>query len=103
MYKLIFYVPVSNLTVVKDSVFSTGAGSIGSYSNCSWEVRGTGQFKPLTGSNPHLGKIDEIELVDEYRVEILCTGENIEDAVRALKLAHPYEEPAYEVYEVLNF
>ena len=102
MYKLVFYVPINDAENVKKSVFLTGAGQIGNYSNCAWETEGFGQFKPLSGSNPTIGKLDCVEKVPELRVEILCESKNIKEAIKALKDSHPYEEPAYEVFAVLN-
>ena len=102
MYKLVFYVPVRDADSVKNSIFLTGAGQIGNYSNCSWETEGIGQFKPLSGSNPSIGSQNELERVAELRVEILCEVHNIKSAIKALKSSHPYEEPAYEVLAVLN-
>ena len=102
MFKLIFYVPHRNAEAVKQAVFSTGAGQIGYYGHCSWETEGTGQFRPLAGANPTLGTQDKLEKVRELRVEVLCEEENIRQAIMAMKEAHPYEEPAYEVYEVMN-
>jgi hypothetical protein len=100
---MVFYVPVKMSEKVKNAVFETGAGALGNYSHCSFEVRGTGQFKPLKGSNPTIGEQDKIELVEELRVEILCDSNNIQSAVNALKEAHPYEEPAYEIYKIEQF
>ena len=102
MYKLIFFVPINSATVVKDAIFSTGAGSLGNYSHCSFESKGVGQFKPLAGSSPSIGSIDEIERVDELKIEILCSENNIKEAIQSLKISHPYEEVAYEVYKVLQ-
>ncbi len=102
MYKLIFFVPINSATDVKDAIFSTGAGSLGNYSHCSFESKGVGQFKPLAGSSPSIGSIDEIERVDELKIEILCSENNIKEAIQSLKISHPYEEVAYEVYKVLQ-
>jgi hypothetical protein len=102
VYKLIFYVPGSSAESVKNSIFLTGAGAIGNYSNCSWETEGIGQFMPLVGSTPVIGSQGLVERVAELRVEILCTEETVKPAIKALKSAHPYEEPAYEVVSVLN-
>ncbi len=102
MYKLVFYVPKNDAEKVKIAIFATGAGSIGHYENCSWETLGMGQFKPLAGSNPTIGLKNKLEKVEELRVEILCTEQNVNAAVNALKKAHPYEEPAYEVLSIYN-
>lgn len=102
MYKLIFYVPKQQAEPVKTAIFATGAGQIGHYSHCSWETEGVGQFKPLTGANPSLGEVGELEKVSELRVEILCLEANIRAAISAMKQSHPYEEVAYEVVSIEN-
>jgi hypothetical protein len=102
MYKLVFYVPKKSAEKVKTNIFLTGAGQVGNYSDCSWETEGTGQFKPLKGSKPTIGSIDNLERVSELRIEILCLESNINAAVVALKQAHPYEEAAYEVISIQN-
>lgn len=103
MLKLIFYIPKDESEKVKEAIFATGAGGIGNYSHCAWETLGMGQFRPLNGANPTLGQVGELEKVEELRVEILCSKENIEAAVLAMKAAHPYEEPAYEVVSLENY
>ncbi len=101
-YKLVFFVPEGSVEEVKKAIFATGAGSLGNYAQCSWQTLGMGQFLPLDGANPTIGNVDVVEQVSEWRVEILCTAENIKDAIEALKKSHPYEEPAFEVYALTN-
>lgn len=103
MYKLGFYVPASHLEQVKQAVFATGAGRIGTYDCCCWQVPGQGQFRPLDGSKPWIGRQGSVETVDEYRVELVCVEELIKAAVAAMRLAHPYEEPAYDVVKLERF
>ncbi|MGS2724505.1 NGG1p interacting factor NIF3 [Porticoccus sp. GXU_MW_L64] len=100
MYKLAFFVPESHLDSVKQAVFATGAGRIGDYDSCCWQVLGQGQFRPLKGSAPFLGQQGQVETVEEYRVEMVCDNKLIAGAVKALIEAHPYEEPAYDVWEL---
>ena len=100
MYKLVFYVPLSHLDVTKQAVFNTGAGQIGQYDHCCWQVLGEGQFRPLKGSSPFLGETGKLEVVEEYRVELVCSDGLIQDVVQALKKSHPYEEPAYDVWQL---
>ncbi len=90
MYKLVFFVPESHLESVKQAIFSVGAGRIGNYDACAWQTLGQGQFRPLQGSRPFLGRLDEIERVAEYRVELVCEDTLIKAAVEALWAAHPY-------------
>ncbi len=101
-YKLIFFVPENAVKEVKQAIFATGAGSLGNYAQCSWQTLGVGQFLPLDGANPTIGEVDTVERVSEWRVEILCSTETIKEAVTALKTAHPYEEPAFEVYALAD-
>lgn len=101
-YKLIFYIPIKDAERVKESIFSTGAGRLGNYSHCSWQTQGMGQFRALVGANPSIGEIGKLVTVAEFRIEILCTEHNIQAAIAALISSHPYEEPAYEVLNILN-
>lgn len=100
MYKLVFFVPKSHLDAVKQAVFDSGAGQIGRYDQCCWQVLGEGQFRPLVGSMPFIGEENKVEQEPEYRVELVCRDELIQKAVRALVKAHPYEEPAYDVWRL---
>ncbi len=100
MYMLAFYVPETHLEVVKNAVFAVGAGSIGEYQHCAWQTLGKGQFMPLPGSNAFIGTVGALETIAEYKVEIVCTREQVEDAVNALIQAHPYETPAYHVLKL---
>ena len=101
MVKLNFFVPESHLDTVKTALFAAGAGKIGNYDSCCWQTKGTGQFRPLEGSDPFIGskggKNSEIEQVVEYKVELVCEDALIRDVITALKASHPYEEPAYDV------
>lgn len=103
MYQLSFYVPVAHVDSVKQAVFDAGGGRIGNYDSCCWQVAGQGQFRPLPGSNPSVGGVGQLELVDEYKVEMVCDDAAIAAAVAALKKAHPYEEPAYQVLKLESF
>ena len=102
MYKLTVFIPDNALEQVKSALFAAGAGTIGNYEHCCWQVQGTGQFRPLAGSNPHIGAHDRLEKVDEWRVEMVVATANIVKVIEALKQAHPYETPAYDVVEVLD-
>ncbi|MFO7704606.1 MAG: YqfO family protein [Halopseudomonas sp.] len=103
MYKLCFYVPESHLEAVKQAIFATGAGCIGDYDQCCWQIKGQGQFRPLAGSQPFIGGLGVLETVDEYRVEMVCADERISAAVAALRGTHPYEEPAFDCWLLADF
>jgi len=102
MLKLTFFVPEDHAEHVKQAVFDAGAGRIGDYEHCAWQCLGTGQFRPMQGANPFLGKVGDLETAQELRVEMVCEDKYIEAVIKALKAAHPFEEPAYDVIQVLN-
>lgn len=100
MYKLAFFVPPSHVEQVKNALFAAGAGRIGAYDCCSWQVLGHGQFRPLDGSQPFIGQAGKVEQVQEWKVELVVSDELIRQAVAALKGSHPYEVPAYDVWKL---
>ena len=102
MIKLVFFVPAIEKEFVKTALFKAGAGRIGEYDCCSFEIKGTGQFRPLKGSKPHLGSLNQLERVEEYRVEMILEENVFETVKTALLSAHPYETPAYEFYSILK-
>lgn len=101
MLSIVFYVPESDLEKVKDAMFAAGAGRIGHYDKCCWQVKGAGQFRPLAGANPTLGSVGSVERVDEWKVEMVCDESLVGEVVAALHAAHPYETPAYHVLKTL--
>lgn len=103
MYKLTVFIPTEALDKVKAVLFAAGAGTIGNYEQCCWQVQGAGQFMPLAGSTPHIGSQHSLETVSEWRVEMVVAEEAIKTVIDALKRAHPYETPAYDVIKVLDF
>jgi hypothetical protein len=100
--KLVWFVPEDALDATRDAVFEAGGGRIGDYERCSWYTAGTGTFFGGEGTTPALGESGRDELVAELRVETVVPEERIRDAIVALRLAHPYEEPAYDVYPLLD-
>lgn len=103
MYKLIYFVPTEAKEKTKEALFSLGAGKFNNYESCSFETLGKGQFKPIDGANPHLGSLNTLEIVEEYKVEMICTDALIKQAIQTLKETHPYEEVAFEVYKLEEF
>ena len=100
--KLVWFVPEDALDVTRDAVFGAGAGRIGHYERCSWYAAGTGTFFGAEGTNPTIGQREREEHVAELRVETVVSADRLEDVVAALRAAHPYEEPAYDVYPLLD-
>ncbi|WP_192036290.1 NGG1p interacting factor NIF3 [Halomonas sp. YLGW01] len=103
MYKLAFFVPAEHAETVKEAVFASGAGRIGDYEACCFQTPGIGQFRPLDGADPHIGRVGELERVEELKIELVCEDARIRDAVAALRAAHPYEEPAFEAWRLETF
>ncbi len=102
MYKLYYYVPVEAKEKTKQALFDMGVGKFENYENCSWETLGYGQFKPVANANPAIGELDKLEVLEEYKIEMICSDELIHQAVKTLKEVHPYEEVAYEVFKMEN-
>lgn len=104
MLKLIYYVPESHLESTKLAIFQAGAGAggIGNYEHCAWQVLGTGQFKPVKGANPFIGELDSLEQVPEWRVETIVSEDKASAVAKALKASHPYEEPAFEFIQMVD-
>ena len=100
MYKLGVYIPSTHLDAVKEALFASGAGRYQHYDKCCWQTLGTGEFRPLAGSHPYIGKQNEVESVPEYYVEMLCGEEHLPAIREALLKAHPYEEPAYHFFRI---
>ena len=100
MYKLCFFVPDTHVDAVKQSVFASGAGRIGNYEACCWQVLGQGQFRPLPGSQPFIGETGVVQQVAEWKVEMVVADELIHAVVKALKSSHPYQTPAFEVWRL---
>jgi hypothetical protein len=100
--KLVWFVPEEALEATRDAVFAAGGGRIGEYERCSWYATGTGTFFGSQGTSPALGESGREERVAELRVETVVPEGRIRDAIVALRLAHPYEEPAYDVYHLID-
>ena len=101
-YKLVWFVPEEALDATRSAVFEAGVGRIGDYTRCSWYTAGTGTFFGGDATDPAVGERGVEERVPELRVETVVPEGRIRDAIVALKLAHPYEEPAYDVYPLLD-
>jgi hypothetical protein len=100
--KLVWFVPADALDATREAVFEAGGGRIGDYTRCSWYTAGTGTFLGGEGTEPALGERGREEHVPEVRVETVVPEGRIRDVIVALRLAHPYEEPAYDVYSLLD-
>jgi len=99
-HKLVWFVPEEALDATRDAVFAAGAGRIGAYERCSWYTMGTGTFLGGEGTAPTIGEVGREERTPELRVETVVPGDRVEAVVAALRSAHPYEEVAYDLYQL---
>jgi len=97
--KLVVFVPHEALDRVRDAVFAAGAGRIGEYERCSWYTDGTGTFLGGETTDPAVGERGVEERVPEVRLETVFPSDRHDEVIAALRAAHPYEEPAYDIYE----
>ncbi len=102
LVKLVALVPKEFKENVLQSLANVGAGEIGNYSDCSYASEGKGRFKPNTSANPFIGKANEIEEVEETKVEVLVEKAKLSKVLSALKEAHPYEEMVYDIIPITN-
>ena len=100
--KLVVFVPPVALDAVRSALFDAGAGRIGDYERCSWYAEGTGTFLGGESTDPAVGEPGVEERVPELRLETVFPAERHDDVVAALRAAHPYEEPAFDVYELVS-
>lgn len=96
--KWVIFAPVESAEAVRAAVFAAGAGQIGDYSCCSWGVTGTGQFLPQDGASPAIGEVGTVERVPEDRIEVIAPAGIRPRVLAAMRAAHPYEEPAFDVF-----
>jgi dinuclear metal center YbgI/SA1388 family protein len=98
--KWVIFVPAENTEVLREALFAAGAGRIGDYSHCSWSITGTGQFLPGTGASPAIGTVGAVQRVKEDRVEVIAPASLRARVLAAMRAAHPYEEPAFDVFSL---
>jgi dinuclear metal center YbgI/SA1388 family protein len=101
-HKLVVFVPNQNVEKVAEAIHNAGGGVIGEYSNCGFRINGMGTFKGSVNSNPSVGKKNKLEKVDETRLEVLVSKNNLSKVISSMTIAHPYEEIAYDVYPLKN-
>jgi dinuclear metal center YbgI/SA1388 family protein len=98
--KLVVFVPHAHVDAVAEAVFAAGAGRIGNYTHCSFRLAGEGTFFGTEATNPAVGKRGRLERVEEIRLESVVSAGRLSDVLQALRNAHPYEEPAFDIYPV---
>ena len=99
--KIVVFVPVEAADKLRKAIGKVGAGKIGNYEFASFSSRGVGRFRPLEGAHPAIGEVGKLEEVEEERIEVVCEKENLEKVLEAIKINHPCEEPATDIYPLL--
>ncbi|AXI09475.1 Nif3-like dinuclear metal center hexameric protein [Oceanobacillus zhaokaii] len=102
LYKIAVYVPTTHVDQVRSAMSENGAGHIGNYSHCTFQTNGQGTFKPLEGAAPYIGAENELEFVDEIKIETIVKEERITKVINGIIGAHPYEEVAYDIFPLKN-
>lgn len=100
--KLVAFVPAEDADTVRQAVTAAGAGAIGAYDSCTFSTGGEGRFRPLDGAEPAIGRVGDLEVVQEVRVESVYPRPLRREVVEALRTAHPYEEPAFDILELAD-
>ncbi len=98
--KIVVFAPRDSAEAVREALAAAGAGALGDYDSCTFSSPGEGRFRPLAGANPAIGEVGTLETVEEVRIEAVCPRELRGRALQAIREAHPYEEPAYDVVEL---
>ena len=100
--KLVVFVPKQHQDKVLTALFESGAGRIGNYDCCAFKSTGMGTFRPLKGAKPFLGKSDELNEVEENRIETIVIKKDLSKIIESLERSHPYETPAYDIYPLVT-
>lgn len=100
--KLIIGVPVDSADKIRRVLGENGAGNIGNYTFCSFSFKGIGRFLPMKGAAPAVGKIGQLEEVAEEQIQTICCRKDLKKIIKAVREAHPYEEPPIEFWPLMN-
>ena len=100
--KIVVTVPEDNLVEVRTAICDTGAGIIGNYTFCSTTTKSKGTFKPNDDANPYIGEKNQLEFVNEDKLEVVCDVNNVKKVISKLREVHPYEEPAIDIIPLLD-
>lgn len=102
LFKIAVFVPVTHAEAVLDGLTNAGAGHIGNYSHCAFQMRGHGTFKPMEGTQPFIGSQDQLAKVDEVKIETIVPHNILPKTINEMIKSHPYEEVAYDIYPLKN-
>ena len=99
-HKIVVYVPLTHADALREVIGKAGAGRLGKYRHCSFSMRGVGRFQPGAGAQPAIGRVGQMEEVEEERIEVTCDSALVRDVIAAIVGAHPYEEPALDLWRL---
>ncbi|HHV45432.1 MAG TPA: Nif3-like dinuclear metal center hexameric protein [Tissierellia bacterium] len=102
LFKLVVFVPKSHADIIRNVLGEEGAGFIGNYSHCTFNIEGIGTFMPHEGTSPFIGEANKLEKVEEIRIETIVKKKDLNRIVKRMISAHPYEEVAYDIYPLFN-
>ena len=97
-HKIVVFVPVTHAQGVREAIGQAGGGRLGHYSDCTFSVRGIGRFRPGQGAHPAIGRVGQLEQVEEERIEFMCDSAQVSEIIAAIVRVHPYEEPAIDLW-----
>lgn len=100
--KIIVTIPLENVDEVRNAICEIGAGIIGNYTHCSMVTKCQGTFKPNEEANPYIGKNNELEFVEEEKLEVVCDLHIVKPVLKRLREVHPYEEPAIDIIPLID-
>lgn len=100
--KIIVTIPVENTDEVRKAIWNEGAGVIGNYTHCSMSTKCIGTFKPTDKANPYIGEINNLEFVEEEKLEVICDVSLVKNVISKLREVHPYEEPAIDIIPLID-
>lgn len=100
--KIIVTIPVKNVEEVRNAICGVGAGIIGNYTDCSMSTKCIGTFRPTNEANPYIGKNNNLEFVEEEKLEVVCNINLVKKVITKFREVHPYEEPAIDIIPLLD-
>ncbi len=100
--KIVTFISAATAGAVRQTLGEAGAGKIGNYHFCSYSISGYGRFLPVDGASPVSGKVGELSVEPEERIEVICDRADAKRVIAAMKQAHPYEEVAHDIYQLLD-
>jgi hypothetical protein len=101
-YKIAIYTPVTHSEIIRNVLFKSGAGKFGEYDSCSFSAKGIGRFRGSKKTKPYIGRPGQVEMVEEEKIETIVASDKLKPTYDAVKAAHPYEEPAIDVYQLID-